>query len=232
MNTKQSTIKDSVTLTGVGLHTGKTVNITFHPAVENHGIKFQRSDIEGLPIIEADCDLVVDTRRGTTLGKNGVTVATVEHAMAALSALELDNILIELDGPEVPILDGSAEQFMNALLGVGMVEQAAEREYFEVPTNIHYGEPERFVEMVAMPLAGYRMTVMVDYNSPVLGSQHASISELSEFNKEIAAARTFCFLHELQDLVAKNLIKGGDLDNAIVIVDKEVDDEEAAKLSK
>lgn len=232
MSVKQTTIKKQVTISGVGLHTGKKVNLNFNPAPENHGIKFQRVDLENQPIINADVDLVVDVSRGTTLGKNGVLVGTVEHVMAALAGLEIDNVLVQLDAPETPIMDGSAYPFIEVLEEAGIVEQKAERQYFEISSNIHYGEADRKVEMIAMPLNDYRVTVMVDYNSPVLGSQHATISSLKEFKKDIASSRTFCFLHELESLVDNNLIKGGDLNNAIVIVDKKVTKAELANLAE
>jgi len=229
---KQTTIKNSITVSGVGLHTGAVVNLTFSPAPVNHWYKFQRTDLEGQPIIEADCELVVDTSRGTTLEKNGARVNTVEHALAALVGLELDNVLLEIDGPEMPIMDGSSKPFVDALLSVGIVEQDAEREYFHIPVNVHYNDNQNHIEMVAMPLDDYRATVMVDYNSPVLGSQHATITNLNEFEKEIASCRTFCFLHELEMMLNNNLIKGGDLNNAIVIVDRVVEDEEMERLAK
>jgi len=229
---KQTTLKNSITVSGVGLHTGAVVNLTFSPAPINHWYKFQRTDLEGQPIIEADCELVVDTSRGTTLEKNGARVSTVEHALAALVGLEIDNVLLEIDGPEMPIMDGSSKPFVDALLSVGMVEQDAEREYFHIPVNVHYNDNQNHIEMVAMPLDDYRATVMVDYNSPVLGSQHATITNLNEFEKEISSCRTFCFLHELEMMLNNNLIKGGDLNNAIVIVDRVVEDEEMERLAK
>ena len=232
MNTKQSTIKGPVSVSGVGLHTGESVTLTFKPAPENHGFKFQRIDLPGMPIIDADVDNVVDLSRGTTIAKGEAKVSTIEHTLASLAGLQIDNVLIEVDGPETPIMDGSAQMYVDALLSVGILEQQAEREYFEIPHNIHYSETDRSVEMIAMPLNGYRMTVMVDYNSTVLGSQHASITDLEEFKKEIASSRTFCFLHELEMLVKNNLIKGGDLNNAIVIVDRQVDKEELDHLAK
>ncbi len=232
MNAKQTTIKGPVKVSGIGLHTGKMVNMTFLPAPENHGIKFQRVDLPEQPTIDADVDLVVDTSRGTTLEQNGARVATVEHAMAALAGLEIDNAVVQLDGAEVPILDGSAEIFVNEILKIGIKEQDAERDYFSIPQNISYIEADKGVEMIAMPLDDYRLTVMVDYNSPVLGSQHASITSLKEFKEEIASCRTFCFLHELEMLLSQNLIKGGDLSNAIVIVDKTVDDSELTHLAE
>lgn len=230
MNVKQRTIKSEVTISGVGLHTGHPVTICIKPAPENHWYKFQRVDLEGKPLVHVDADNVTDTSRGTTISQNGGSVSTIEHLMSALVGLELDNILIEIDGPEVPILDGSAAIFVEKLREAGFVDQEADREYFEVASNIHYNEPERQVEIVAMPLDGYRLTCMIDFNSPVLGSQHASISHITEFPKEISSSRTFCFLHELEMLVQQNLVKGGDLSNAIVIVDKEIDESELSKL--
>jgi UDP-3-O-[3-hydroxymyristoyl] N-acetylglucosamine deacetylase/3-hydroxyacyl-[acyl-carrier-protein] dehydratase len=228
---KQQTIKNPITISGIGLHTGNKVNMTFLPAPENHGYKFQRIDLPHQPIIDADVDNVVDISRGTTLEQNGGRVSTVEHTLAALAGMEIDNVLIQVDEQETPIMDGSSMPFVEALLEAGIVAQEADREYFVVPHNIHYSEEENKVEMIAMPLDDYRLTVMVDYNSPILGSQHASVTNLKEFKKEIASCRTFCFLHELEMLLEKNLIKGGDLNNAIVIVDRVVKDEELDHLA-
>src|SRR6201995_932591 len=233
MNVKQKTIKAPVSVSGTGLHTGQSVTLTFNPAPENHGYKFRRIDLEGSPIIDADCDNVTDTSRGTTITQNGASVSTIEHVLAALVGLEVDNVLIDMDGPETPIMDGSSIQFVDALKDIGFIEQEADREYYHIPYNIHYSEPDRKVEMGAMPLDDdYRFTCMVDYNSQVLGGQHASISSLNGFIKEIVSCRTFCFLHELEMLLKHDLIKGGDLNNAIVVVDKDVDDEELAHLAK
>ncbi len=229
---KQTTLKGPVSVSGVGLHTGANVNLTILPAAENHGYRFQRTDLPGQPFVDADVDNVVDTSRGTTLEQNGARVHTTEHVLASLAGLEIDNALIQLNGPEIPILDGSAEIFVKEILKVGIEEQDAEREYFVVPSNISYSEENRGVEMIAMPLDDYRLTVMVDYNSPVLGSQHASVTNLKEFEKEVAASRTFCFLHELEYLLSQNLIKGGDLSNAIVIVDRHVEPTELDHLAK
>ena len=223
MNLKQHTISKSVTVSGVGLHTGVSANMTFLPAPPHHGIKFQRTDIDGEPLVDADVDNVVDLSRGTTIEQSGARINTVEHTLAALVGVEIDNVLIQLDGPEPPILDGSSKQFVDALLEAGSEEQSALRNFFEVQEGIFYREPARNVEIAALPLDDYRITVMVDYNSPVLGSQHASLNDIKEFNKEIAACRTFCFLHELEMLHKNNLIKGGDLNNAIVVVDKQVE---------
>jgi len=232
MNVKQKTIKSEVSVKGVGLHTGANVTLTFCPAPDNHGFKFQRIDLPGEPIIDADCDNVTDTARGTTISQNGASVSTIEHVMASLVGMDLDNVLIKLNGPETPIMDGSAILFVEALEEAGLVSQNTDREYYTIPHNITYTEPDRKVEIVAMPLDDYRFTCMIDYNSPVLGSQHAGISTIGEFKKEIASCRTFCFLHELEYQLKNNLIKGGDLNNAIVIVDKEVTKEELDHLAK
>lgn len=229
---KQRTIKNPVSLTGVGLHTGKKVTITFNPAPENHWFKFQRIDVEGHPIIEADADLATDTSRGTTLEKNGVKVHTTEHVLAALMGLEIDNCLIQIDGPEMPIMDGSSIKFIEALEAAEIVEQEAEREYFELRENLTYEDPIKKVEMLAVPQETFRCTVMVDYNSEVLGTQHASMYDITEFKSEISRCRTFVFLHELEALLQHNLIKGGDLDNAIVLVDKEIPADKLAYLKK
>jgi UDP-3-O-[3-hydroxymyristoyl] N-acetylglucosamine deacetylase / 3-hydroxyacyl-[acyl-carrier-protein] dehydratase len=228
MKVKQHTIGRQVAVNGVGLHTGVVTTMTFVPAPPNHGYKFQRMDLEGQPIIDADVDNVVDVSRGTTLEQGGARVFTVEHVLAALVGLEIDNVLIQLDGPEPPIMDGSSIQFINVLEEAGFKEQNALRRFFEVPESIHYRDTSREVEMAALPLDDYRVTVMVDYNSPVLGSQHASITDISQFKTEIASCRTFCFLHELEMLYNQNLIKGGDLNNAIVVVDRVVEEQELA----
>jgi UDP-3-O-[3-hydroxymyristoyl] N-acetylglucosamine deacetylase/3-hydroxyacyl-[acyl-carrier-protein] dehydratase len=232
LNQKQRTINSEISITGVGLHTGNKVTLTFKPAPENHGYKFKRIDLPGQPIIDADVDNVSDTSRSTTLTQNGASVSTTEHVLAALVGCEIDNVMIELDALEVPILDGSAIEFVKALDSVGGKKQEAEREYYSIPHNIHYSEEERKVEMVAMPLDDYRFTCMVDYNSPVLGSQHATITSITEFKQEIAQCRTFVFLHELEMLLKHNLIKGGDINNAIVIVDHEIGEQELKDLAK
>ncbi|MBX2915977.1 MAG: bifunctional UDP-3-O-[3-hydroxymyristoyl] N-acetylglucosamine deacetylase/3-hydroxyacyl-ACP dehydratase [Cyclobacteriaceae bacterium] len=232
LNHKQQTIKKSVTLSGVGLHTGVQTNMTFLPAKPNHGIKFQRIDLPGMPIIDADCDRVVDVSRGTTIEQSGARVSTIEHTLAALVGLEIDNVLIQLDGPEAPIMDGSSIQFVNILKEAETEEQNALRDFYEVQDSIFYREAARNVEIAALPLDDYRVTVMIDYNSPVLGSQHASITNIRQFEKEIASCRTFCFLHELEMLYKNNLIRGGDLNNAIVIVDRVVENHELENIAK
>ncbi|MFN0276944.1 MAG: bifunctional UDP-3-O-[3-hydroxymyristoyl] N-acetylglucosamine deacetylase/3-hydroxyacyl-ACP dehydratase [Chitinophagales bacterium] len=233
MNHKhQHTIKKPVTISGVGLHTGEAVEMTFHPAPVNHGFKFKRSDLPGQPLIDADADLVTETDRGTTLQKNGAKVSTVEHALAALVGLEVDNVLIELNKQETPIMDGSSKVFVEALFGAGIEEQEAEREYINITDNIILSDPARKTEMTLMPAENFEVTVMIDFESKVLGQQHASLKHIHDFSKEVASSRTFCFLHELEMLYENNLIRGGDLNNAIVIVDKEVSDDEMQKLRK
>ncbi|MDQ3051895.1 MAG: bifunctional UDP-3-O-[3-hydroxymyristoyl] N-acetylglucosamine deacetylase/3-hydroxyacyl-ACP dehydratase [Bacteroidota bacterium] len=228
---RQTTIKNPVTISGVGLHTGKHVNLTFRPAPANHGYKFRRIDLSGQPLIDADVDNVVDTSRGTTLSQNGAKISTTEHALAALVGTEVDNVIIDVDGPEVPIMDGSSKHYLEAIRIAGIIEQDAERIYFELKEIITFEEPSRRVEMLAVPSADYRITVMVDYNSPVLGTQHAQMHLISEFEEEISPCRTFCFLHELEMLVKHNLIKGGDLDNAIVVVDRPVSQQKLDELA-
>lgn len=232
MSVKQRTIKNPVTISGVGLHTGKQTNLTFRPAPENHGYKFQRMDLIDNPIIDADVDNVVDTSRGTTLEQNGARIHTTEHVLAALVGLEIDNVLMQMDGPEMPIMDGSSYPFIEVLEKAGIVEQQAERVYFELTENLSFEDPVKKVEMLAVPQDDFRVTVMVDYNSEVLGTQHASMYKVKEFKKEIAACRTFVFLHELEALLAHNLIKGGDLDNAIVLVDREIPEDRLNHLRK
>lgn len=232
MSEKQRTIQAPISVSGVGLHTGAKVTLTFKPAPGNHGYKFQRTDLPGQPVIDADVDNVVDTARGTTLEQNGARVSTTEHVLAALLGLQIDNALIELDGPEVPILDGSSMPFIIALEKAGAVEQDEERVYFELKENLTFEDPVKKVEMLAVPQDEFRITVMVDYNSDLLGTQHASMYNIREFTNEIAKCRTFVFLHELEALLQHNLIKGGDLDNAIVMVDKPVSDESLDYLRK
>ena len=232
MTIKQTTLKTEVSVSGVGLHTGKSATITIKPAADNTGIRFRRIDLKNKPEIKADLDNVVDVSRGTSIEENGGRISTVEHVLAALAGMEVDNALVEIDGPEVPILDGSSNPFIEMLCTAGKQTQKAEREYYVLNENITYEDTARKVEMLAVPSEDFRVTVMVDYNSPVLGTQHASLNNISEFKQEIAPCRTFVFLHELENLVKHNLIKGGDLDNAIVLVDRVVSQEELDKLAK
>lgn len=231
MYEKQHTIKQQVSVSGVGLHTGKPVKMTFNPAPENHGYVFRRTDLPDSPSVAADCDNVVDTQRGTTIEQNGARVHTVEHTLAALAGLQIDNCLIDLDGPEPPIMDGSSYLFIEALESAGLIEQEADREFFVVDQPIHYYENDRQVDLAVLPMDDFRVTVMIDYNSPVLGSQHATLLNIENFAKEFADSRTFVFLHELEQLASAGLIKGGDINNAIVVVDREVTAPELERLA-
>lgn len=229
---KQRTIREAVSLTGVGLHTGANVTLKFLPAGENHGYAFKRVDLEGQPIIEADANYVINTQRGTNLEKKGVKIQTSEHVLAALVGLEIDNVLIELDAPEPPIMDGSSKYFVEALLKAGIVEQQADREVYVVKEVISYKDEATGSEITVIPSDEYQVTTMVDFGTKVLGTQNATLEHLSDFKVEIADARTFSFLHELEMLLENGLIKGGDLNNAIVYVDKEISDETMKKLEK
>jgi len=231
-SSNQQTLKSPVSLHGVGLHTGSHVTITMKPANPGYGIRFQRIDLPEQPVVKADADLVVDTSRGTTLEYNGARVSTVEHVLSALVGLQIDNVLIELDGPEIPILDGSAREFIEAIESAGIQEQEATRIVYSIDTNIHYYDPVKNVDMLLIPSNDYAITTLIDFNSPVLGTQHATLKNLGEFKNEIGPCRTFCFLHELEYLLENNLIKGGDLNNAIVVVDKVVEDTQLEHLAK
>ncbi|WP_190808630.1 bifunctional UDP-3-O-[3-hydroxymyristoyl] N-acetylglucosamine deacetylase/3-hydroxyacyl-ACP dehydratase [Flagellimonas sp. S3867] len=231
-STKQRTIKENVTLKGVGLHTGENVTMTFVPAKENHGFAFKRVDLEGEPIIEADANYVVNTQRGTNLEKKGVKIQTSEHVLAALVGLDIDNILIELDAPEPPIMDGSSKFFVQALEKAGIVEQDKDREEYVVRDVISYRDEATGSEITVIPSDTYQITTMVDFGTKVLGTQNATLEKISDFKTEIADARTFSFLHELEMLLEHGLIKGGDLNNAIVYVDKEISESTMKKLEK
>jgi UDP-3-O-[3-hydroxymyristoyl] N-acetylglucosamine deacetylase/3-hydroxyacyl-[acyl-carrier-protein] dehydratase len=232
MSTNQKTIKSEVSLSGVGLHTGNKVTMTFKPAPENHGISFVRVDLEGSPVIEASAEYVVNTQRGTNLEKRGVFVNTSEHVLAAVTALDIDNIIIEIDAAEPPIMDGSSIHFIEALEKAEIVEQSIKREEFIIKEIISYKDEETGSEIILMPSDTYQITTMVNFGTKVLGTQNATLDTLKEFKKEIAAARTFSFLHELETLLDHNLIKGGDLNNAIIYVDKEISSETMEKLKK
>lgn len=233
MSENQKTIKKEATVQGVGLHTGEKVTLTICPADVNTGYRFQRIDVEKEPIIKADVDHVVGTDRGTTLEQHGAKVHTVEHLLSAIYALGIDNALIKIDGPEVPIMDGSAMPFVEAIEAAGIEEQNALKDYIELDENIKWEDAERGIEMLAVPDDEFRVTVMVDYNSPALGTQHAMMYNIREFKAQIAQNRTFCFLKELEHLAKNDLIKGGDLDNAIVLVEREdVSQEELNRLAK
>jgi len=229
---KQHTLCKSISISGTGLHTGILVDMTLHPANPGFGIQFQRVDLPNQPVIKADCDLVTDTSRGTTLQVVDAKVSTVEHILAALVGLGIDNLLIELNGPEIPIMDGSSAPFIEAIEKVGVLEQDAAKAWYSIDENIfHYDEDKR-VEMVALPALDYQITTLIDFNSPVLGTQHAALKTIKDFKSEISPCRTFCFLHELETLLEHDLIKGGDINNAIVVVDKPVTKEEMGRLAK
>jgi UDP-3-O-[3-hydroxymyristoyl] N-acetylglucosamine deacetylase/3-hydroxyacyl-[acyl-carrier-protein] dehydratase len=229
---KQHTLQRSASVEGTGLHTGILAELTLQPANPGFGLQFQRTDLAGQPIIKADCDLVTDVSRGTTLEQNGVKINTVEHVLAALVGMGIDNCLLQINGPEVPIMDGSSQPFVELIEKAGIEEQDAAKIWYSIDENIFHYDEEKRVEMVAMPATDYQVTTLIDFNSPVLGTQHAGLKNLREFKKEIAPCRTFCFLHELEMLLENNLIKGGDVSNAIVIVDKPVEKVQLERLKK
>ncbi len=219
---KQKTIKTEISLSGVGLHTGKEVTMTFKPAPINNGYTFVRRDLEGQPVIEADANYVVNTQRGTNLEKLGVKIQTPEHVLAAIVGCDIDNIIIELDASELPIMDGSSKYFVEAIEKAGVQEQEAKRNLYVVKEIISFTDEDSGSEIIVMPSENYSVTTMVDFGTKVLGTQNATMKSISEFKSEIADSRTFSFLHELEFLLEEGLIKGGDLNNAIVYVDKEI----------
>jgi UDP-3-O-[3-hydroxymyristoyl] N-acetylglucosamine deacetylase / 3-hydroxyacyl-[acyl-carrier-protein] dehydratase len=231
MADKQKTLAHPFTIEGQGLHTGVHVTMKFHPAPVNHGFKFKRTDLPDQPLVDADCDLVKDTSRGTLLEKNGVRVGTIEHSLAALVGMGLDNVLIEMDNEEAPILDGSARYFVEAIEKTGAVEQEADRDYLVIKEKIVYSDKNTGSELVALPDDAYRIHSMISFQSTVLNNQYATLNSIKHFKEEIANCRTFVFLHELEFLLHNNLIKGGALDNAIVLVDKNVSQEELDHLA-
>ena len=231
MERKQRTIRSSQSCEGVGLHTGVKTKITFHPAPENYGIRFIRSDIPGRTEIKADIDHVVDISRGTTIEENDVRIHTVEHALAAVSGLRIDNILIELTGKEPPVMDGSAKDFVECLIKAGIKLQKKERKVLEITRAINYTNPYRDIDIHVIPSDRFRITFMVEYPLPALGTQYEAIYNMEEdFAFEVAPARTFCFLSEVEMLKEKGLIRGGALDNAVVIIDKVIDNIEMERL--
>lgn len=232
MSTKQTTINKSISLQGVGIHTGNEVTLTFNPAVENTGYLFKRIDLPGQPEIEALSKYVIDTQRGTTLEKDGVKLKTVEHVLAALVGLEIDNVLIHIDSEEPPIMDGSSKFFVEALEKSGIKELSQNRSEYIVKNVLTYKDDETGSEITVIPSDKYEVTTMVDYETKVLGTQNATLSDLSEFKGNFSNARTFSFLHEIEMLLENNLIKGGDLNNAIVYVDKKISDDTMDKLKK
>ena len=227
---KQKTIAKEISLTGVGLHTGNETKITFKPAEANTHYVFTRTDIENCPPILAIVDNVVDISRGTTLGVDGIEVHTVEHVLAALSGLGIDNCIIELSNNEPPVFDGSAIKYVDGLLEAGIIDLEADKKYFEVAEYLNYKNNDKQVDLVALPLNDYRLTVMIDYFNPALGSQHTGLFDGEEFIEHFAPARTFCFYSEIEELFNTGLIKGGGLDSAVVIVDKEINENNSAKI--
>lgn len=232
MSDMQKTLQEEVTLSGIGLHTGKEVKLTIKPAKENTGFVFVRTDLEGHPQVEADVNYVVATERGTTLEKLGVKITTCEHLLAALVGCDIDNAILEMDASEPPILDGSSKYFVEAIESVGVVEQNIPREYLVVKEVLTYSDPATGSEITIIPSDTYEVTTMVDFGTKVLGTQNATLKNISEFKDEISSARTFSFLHELEMLLDHGLIKGGDISNAIVYVDKDLTPETTEKLKK
>lgn len=228
----QQTIAKAISVSGKGLHTGQTGTLTLHPAPVNTGIVFRRTDLENAPLIPADCDLVVDVRRGTTLEKGKIKVSTVEHLMAAVAGCEIDNLLVELNMQEVPILDGSASPFVQMIQQAGIVEQEEKRAYFQLDETIRFYDEQKDAEYLAVPYDKFTVTTLIDFNSEVIGKQYAELKEIKDFIPELSASRTFCFLHEVEQLYKHGLIKGGDLNNAIVIAEKQITPKSAAAIAE
>lgn len=228
----QKTIKGKLSWSGKGLHTGKDVNLSILPALPNSGIVFYRTDLESKPIIPALVDYITDTSRGTTIESNGVKVSTIEHLMASLHYFSIDNAIIELDGPEVPILDGSSRIWVDKIKEIGVEEQSHSKNYYYIRKPIEFSIPEKGIELKALPYDGFKVEILIDYNSSVLGVQTHEIDSLKNFDIEIAPCRTFVFLHEIEALLKHNLIKGGDIDNALIFVEKELSQEQKESLAK
>lgn len=227
---KQKTIKNDVSLNGVGLHTGKNVTLTFKPAPTNFGFAFKRLDLDGTPMVEADANYVTNTQRGTCLEKSGVIIQTSEHVLAALVGMDIDNCIIELNASEPPIMDGSSKFFVEALQKADVEEQCDEREEYVVTEVVSFMDEESGSEIIIMPSKEYQVTTMVDFGTKVLGTQNATLNHIGDFKTDISNARTFSFLHEIEMLLENGLIKGGDLNNAIVYVDKELSPKTMEKL--
>ena len=228
---KQTTLKGSFSLCGKGLHTGLSLTVTFNPAPENHGYKIQRIDLEGMPVIDAIAENVIDTQRGTVLGKGEVRVSTIEHGMAALYALGIDNCLIQVNGPEFPILDGSAIKYVEKIQEIGIEEQNAPKDYYIIRKKIEVKDESTGSSIVILPDEEFSLTAMCSFNSKFINSQFASLDNMTNFPTEIAAARTFVFVRDIEPLLKANLIKGGDLDNAIVIYEKQISQEQLDQLA-
>ena len=228
---KQKTLKESFSLSGKGLHTGLNLTVTFNPAPDNHGYKIQRTDLEGQPIIEAVADNVIETTRGTVLAKNGAKVSTVEHGMAALYALGIDNCLIQVDGPEFPILDGSAQDYVREIERVGIIEQNAVKDFYVIKSKIEFRDEQTGSSIIVLPDESFSLNVLVSYDSTIIPNQFATLEDMGKFKDEIAASRTFVFVREIEPLLQAGLIKGGDLDNAIVIYERQMSQENYDKLA-
>lgn len=230
---KQRTISKEVSISGIGIHTGNPCMLTFKPAPVNYGIKFKRTDLADAPEILADIDHVIDIERGTTIGVNGVEVRTVEHVLAAIVGSEIDNLIVEITSNEPPVIDGSAKPFVDILLNAGFQELNEPRDYLVLDHTVHYHNEESEVDIVGIPMDDFKVTVMVDYRNPALGSQYTALFNLQkEFSEQFAPARTFCFLHEVEELYEQGLIKGGRFDNSVVIVDRELSQDELQRLMK
>jgi len=229
---KQKTLARSFSLEGVGLHTGKSVIIEFEPAEVNYGIRFMRVDMEDQPVLTADVNQVVSTNRGTTIRNGEAQISTVEHVLSSLAGLGIDNVLIKVNGPEIPIMDGSALHFVEGILKAGSIEQSADREYFEIEEPISFRDEVTGTELLALPGDSFEITAMIDFNSQILGHQYASLQNIDDYATQIAPCRTFVFVRELEQLFDQNLIKGGDLDNAVVIADRLMDQDELDRLAK
>ncbi|MGL4779212.1 MAG: bifunctional UDP-3-O-[3-hydroxymyristoyl] N-acetylglucosamine deacetylase/3-hydroxyacyl-ACP dehydratase [Bacteroidales bacterium] len=228
---KQKTLKAPFSLSGKGLHTGLNITVTFNPAPENHGYKIQRIDLEGEPIIDAVAENVIDTQRGTVIGKKDVVISTIEHAMAALYAYEIDNCLIQVNAPEFPILNGSSMAYVDKIEETGIIEQSEDKDYYIVRKKVEVKDEATGSSILILPDDKFSVSALISFNSPILSNQFATLENLSEFKNQIAAARTFVFVREIEPLVKNNLIKGGDLDNAIVIYDQKVEQSELDRLA-
>lgn len=227
----QKTIQKSAHISGQGLHTGHQINLTFKPADVNSGILFKRTDIQGFNPVKLTASDVYDTSRGTSLCKNGADFKTVEHLLAALSGMGIDNIIVEMDTDETPILDGSSQKYVDLLNTAGIVDQKIEKTYLNITEEIRYVDDEKGIELIALPNDDFQISVMVDYNSQIIAAQHAELNHITDFISEIAPCRTFVFLHELQYLIAHNLVKGGDVDNAVVFVESMPDENTLKQLA-
>jgi len=228
----QQTIKEEVRFSGLGIHTGVSTNMTLKPAKEKTGIQFCRIDLEGRPKIQAHINNLFSTNRSTALKKKNIEIHTIEHILAAITGASIDNIIIEIDNIEIPIIDGSAKEFSKKIKEAGTITQKYKRDYFEIKREVTWIDEETGTTLIATPSSNYQIDVEIDYNSDVLGVQYARLENINNFNQEIASSRTFCFLHELKELLEKNLVRGGDINNAIVIVDHEISEEELSTLRK